>query len=404
MDQQLDTRFSGPQGIPLPVGKSRIGDLPSDNDIYVAKIDYALPAGRLGKLEAGWKGSFVRMINNLKYDTLQNGTYVKDYSTSNDFIYKEQIQAGYVNLKKDIGKFSVLTGLRAEYTYTKGHQLTTDSLVKRSYFKLFPSVFLTQEINDKNRVQLSYSKRIERPGYWDMNPFRVYMDPFSYEEGNPYLRPSIVNAFELTYGFRSRYYTALTYNSSTDVISSLVGGDSNMAFQRPENLATFTNYGISFTASVDFTKWWSGTQFANLFWNDFSIAGQKGEEKIKGTSFTFDSQNTFKLGNGWKAELSGMYKTKVVSGVFTTKAYYMVSAGGQRDILKDRASLKLLVNDIFQSRQIKQSAAYGNISTYSHSRPDSRAIVLSFSYRFGGDGVGGKQRSTASEDLKGRLK
>lgn len=404
MDQQLDTRFSGTEGVPLPAGKSRIGDLPSDNDIYVAKIDYAWPAGSLGKLEAGWKGSFVRMINNLKYDTLQNGTYVKDYSTSNDFVYKEQIQAGYVNLKKDIGKFNVQAGLRAEYTYTKGHQLTTDSLVKRSYFKLFPGIFLTHEINDKNRVQLSYSKRIERPGYWDMNPFRVYTDPFSYEEGNPYLRPSIVNAFELSYGFRSRYYTTLTYNSSTDVISSLVGGDNNLAFQRPENLTTFKNYGISFTASVDFTKWWSGTQFVNLFRNDFSIAGQKGEENIRGTSFTFDAQNTFKLGNGWKAELSGMYKSKVISGVFTTKAYYMVSAGGQKEMLKDRASIKLLVNDIFQSRQMKQYAAYGNISTYSYSGPDSRAIVLSVSYRFGGDVPAGKQRSTASEDLKGRLK
>lgn len=404
MDQQLDTRFIGTQNMFLPALKSRIGDLPSDNDIYVGKIDYVLPAGKLGKLEAGWKGSVVRMENKLKYDTLQNGAYVPDYSTSNDFIYKEQIQAGYVNLKKDIGKFSIQAGLRGEYTYTQGHQLTTDSLVKRSYFKLFPGVFLTQEINEKNRVQLSYSKRIERPGYWDMNPFRVYMDPFSYEEGNPYLSPSIVNAFELSYGFRSRYYTTLTYNSSTDVISSLVGGDSNLAFQRPENLATFKNYGISFTASVDFTKWWSGTQFANLFRNDFSIAAPQGEQRIRATSFTFDSQNTFKLGNGWKAELSGMYKTKAVSGVFTTKSYYMVSAGGQKDILKDRGTLKLLVNDIFQSKQIKQSAAYGNIYTYSHSRPDSRAVVLSFSYRFGGDGVVGKQRSTASEDLKGRLK
>lgn len=404
MDQQLDTRFMGTQNMFLPELKSRIGDLPSDNDIYVGKIDYVLPAGKLGKLEAGWKGSFVRMVNNLKYDTLQNGMYVPDHSTSNDFIYKEQIQAGYVNLKKDIGKFSIQAGLRGEYTYTQGHQLTTDSLVKRSYFKLFPSVFLTQEINDKNRVQLSYSKRIERPGYWDMNPFRVYMDPFSYEEGNPYLSPSIVNAFELSYGFRSRYYTTLTYNSSTDVISSLVGGDSNLAFQRPENLATFKNYGISFTATVDFTKWWSGTQFANLFRNDFSIAAPQGEQRIQGTSFTFDSQNTFKLGNGWKTELGGMYRSKVVSGVFTTKSYYMVSAGGQKDILKDRGTLKLLVNDIFQSKQIKQSATYGNISAYSHSRPDSRAVVLSFSYRFGGDGAGGKQRSTASEDLKGRLK
>ncbi|PIH04184.1 hypothetical protein CS542_01530 [Pedobacter sp. IW39] len=92
-------------------------------------------------------------------------------------------------------------------------------------------------------------------------------------------------------------------------------------------------YGV-----VDFTKWWSGTQFANLSEMIFYCSSQ-GEQRIQGTSFTFDSQNTFKLGNGWKAELSGMYKSKVVSGVFTTKSYYMVSAGGQKDILKDRGHL-----------------------------------------------------------------
>ncbi|MBB6499587.1 outer membrane beta-barrel family protein [Pedobacter cryoconitis] len=402
MDQQLDTRFADGNG--MITEKSRKGDLPSDNDIYVGKVDYILPAGSLVKIETGWKGSFVRMANHLKYDTLQNKVYVPDHFTSNDFIYREQIQAGYLNLKKDIGKFSIQAGLRGEYTYTQGHQLTTDSLVKRSYFKLFPSLFITREINDKNRLQLSYSRRIDRPGYWDMNPFRVYNDPFSYEEGNPYLLPSFVNAFELSHGFQSRYYTTLTYNSSTDVISSLVGGNSGLTFQRPENLAKFKNYGVSFTASTDFTKWWSGTQFVNLFRNDFSIAAETGEIKMKRTSFSFDTQNTFKLGNGWKTELSGLYKSKVISGVFTTKGYYMVSAGTQKALLNDRATVKLLVNDIFQSAQIRQVAAYGNISTYSHSRPDSRAVVLSLSYRFGGDGASGRQRSTASEELKGRLK
>ena len=407
MDQQLDTRYLNETGGILRNPSSRVGDVPSYNNIYVAKLDYALPLGNKGKLEAGWKGSDVRTENKLQYDTLRNGIYIDDLSTSNHFKYTEQIQAAYVNAKQVFGKFSVQVGLRGEHTTTKGHQLITDSVVKRSYFKLFPSVILNQEITENHKFQAGYSKRIERPSYWDLNPFRVYDDPFSYEEGNPYLKPAIVDAFELGYSFLSKYHTVFTYNRTNNVISSVTGvlENQNITFLKPENLATFVNYGVSLTASTDFTSWWSGTQFVNLFHNDFKIDGKNGvSETIKGTTLTFDSQHTFKLNQGWKAELNGAYRTAEISGIFKTKAYYMVSAGAKKELMDGKASIGVRVNDIFQSRKFKQTASFGGINTNSYLRPDSRSAVLSFSYRFGGDSAAARIRSTGSEDLKGRMK
>ncbi|WP_160717450.1 outer membrane beta-barrel family protein [Chitinophaga solisilvae] len=405
MKQQLDTRYHAQDGTPLPAAGSRKGDIPSENNIYVLKTDYALPLGKAGKLEAGWKGSYVKTENNLQYDTLHNHAYEPDHSASNHFIYQEHIQAGYVNLKQTYGKFSIQAGLRGEYTHTRGHQITTDSVATRSYFKLFPSIFLSREFNDHHKLQLSYSRRIERPGYWDLNPFRLYADPFNYEEGNPYLLPAIANTAEMSYTFRSVYHATLTYSRSTDVISNLVGAaqDHTVMYTRPENLASFTNYGLSITAATDFTRWWKGSQFINLFHNTFS-AGAAGKQVFKGGSFTFDSQNTFTISSRWKAELNALFRTSEVSGVFTTKSYYMISAGAQREVLKGKGTIKLLVNDIFRSRRIKEYSLYNNIYTYNDNRFDSRSCMLSFSYRFGSGTQDKGRRSTGSEELKGRLK
>ena len=406
MDQQLDTRYIDPSGAILREPGSRRGDLPSSNDIYVAKLDYALPLGSSGKLEAGWKGSYVQTENNLKYDTLKNDMYLPDAGTSNHFKYKEQIQAGYANLKYAFGKFSFQVGLRGEYTFTRGHQITTDSLVSREYFKVFPSVFLNQKLSENHKLQIGYSKRIERPSYWDLNPFRIYIDPFSYEEGNPYLQPAIVNSFELGYSFKSKYHANLTYSRSTGVISNIIGGSAtqNMTFLKPENLATFVNYGLSITGSTDFISWWSGTQFANLFRNEFNVEDRGVRSALKGTSFTFDSQNSFKLATDWKVELNGVYRSKELSGVFRTKGYYMVSLGAKKELMQGKASLNLMVNDIFKSAQYRQSANYGGVKTYNYERPDSRSVILSISYRFGSGPSAEKARNTGGQELKNRIK
>lgn len=406
IDQQLDTRYIDPSGAILREPGSRRGDLLSSNDIYVAKLDYALPLGSSGKLEAGWKGSYVQTENNLKYDTLKNDMYLPDAGTSNHFKYKEQIQAGYANLKYAFGKFSFQVGLRGEYTFTRGHQITTDSLVSREYFKVFPSVFLNQKLSENHKLQIGYSKRIERPSYWDLNPFRIYIDPFSYEEGNPYLQPAIVNSFELGYSFKSKYHANLTYSRSTDVISNIMGGSAtqNMTFLKPENLATFVNYGLSITGSTDFTSWWSGTQFANLFRNEFNVEDRGVGSILKGTSFTFDSQNSFKLATDWKVELNGVYRSKELSGVFRTKGYYMISLGAKKELMQGKASLNLMVNDIFKSAQYRQSANYGGVKTYNYERPDSRSVILSISYRFGSGPSAEKARNTGGQELKNRIK
>lgn len=406
MDQQLDTKYTDAFGTAVRMPGSRRGDIPSNNDIYVAKVDYVLPLKLSSKLEIGWKGSFVRTENDLHYDTLQNHKYVPDALTSNYFIYKENIQAAYVNLKKEWRSYHLQIGLRGEYTSTSGHQITTDSLQKRSYYKWFPSIFLGRQIGEIHKVQLGYSRRIQRPGYWDLNPFRVYTDPFSFYEGNAYLKPAMINAFELGYHLKSRYFATLSYNHTSDVIGEKIGLEDpgRVTFERPDNLGNYSNYGISFTATTNSGAWLTGSQFLNLYHNSFDMESSQGTIRHSGNTLALNSQNTLILGKGWKAELSAFLQSAEVSGTTKNKAYSNISAGLQKEVLKGKGNVKLMMNDIFGGNRPGQFMFYEQVSSYRRRNNDSRYGILSFSYHFGQKTERTAERIMGSEELKGRLK
>lgn len=406
MDQQLNTNYLKADGTPLDRPSSRRGDIPSDNKVYVAKLDYIHPLAHAYRLEAGWKASHVRTENDLHYDTLQNDQYVADLTTSNHYIYKETIQAGYINLSKSWKKISAQVGLRGEHTHTSGHQITLNEHVEKSYFKLFPSAFLTYAVDEKNKLQTSYSYRVQRPSFWDLNPFRVYTDPFSYTEGNARLNPAYEHAFELGYTFSNKYIFTLNYASRTDVVNDILGRDlSNpyITYERPENIGSFKNFGISFIAPTQLTSWWSATHFTNYYRNEYEIPQDGILISRKGNTLTLNSQNTIKLPNDWSIEVGGSYTSGLTTGLSQIKSYGQLYSGIQKKILNKKASVKLVVNDIFRTNSRRYETVSSTIRLNGRSNPDSRTAILSFNYRFGGAGILNSQRSTSSEEIKSRL-
>lgn len=401
----LDTRYLNDVGEPLRDFSSRRGYVPSVTDVYVAKLDYVQPLAREAKIELGGKSSYVKADNNLRYDTLYNNTWVPDNLSSNHFNYTEYIHAAYVNLHAEWGKFSLQVGLRGEYTTTRGHQITTDSLVNRNYFQLFPSFFLTRKLDEEQQLQLAYSRRIERPDYGDLNPFRTFRDPFLYYEGNPFLRPELTHTLQLSHTFKSNYITAISYNRTTDVMNWLMRQNdaTNTTYQSPQNLSRFINYGISFTAMTELAPWWTGSHFGNVFRNIYEGHPDGGDFTNSITSFSLNSQNTFKIAKTISAELSGFYESKTVYGISRGRPYYAINTGIQKQVLDNKATLKLMVNDIFQTRQFRRTAQYENIDMYTHIRLDSRMAMLSFTYRFGKQGLKSRERKTGSEDIQNRV-
>ncbi|MFW0718532.1 TonB-dependent receptor domain-containing protein [Pedobacter sp. N23S346] len=384
---------------------NRKGYVPAQTDVYVAKIDYTDQLKEKVKLESGLKSSYINSDNNLVYQNLMNGNWVYDAQSSNYFKYEEQIHAAYLNLNSSFKTLTVQLGLRGEYTNTVGNQVTTGAVLKRDYFQLFPNLALNKTAGENHQFQLAYSRRVQRPDYGDLNPFRVFRDPLLYYEGNPSLMPELTQNIVFSHVLKGKYTTALNYSKTNDVITWVSGqiDNINTTYERPENLKSLVNYGISFTGQTNYFNWWNATNFANVYNNIYQGDGEIGEFENAQVSFSLNTQNSFKLGGGYSAELNAYFNSKSVYGISTEKAYYAVSAAFQKSLLKDKASLKLLVNDIFQSSQYKHITRYQNIDMNSHINVDSRRIMLSFSYRFGNP-FNLKERKKGNDDIQNRIK
>ncbi|WP_316826326.1 outer membrane beta-barrel family protein [Pedobacter miscanthi] len=400
----LDT-YTAPNASTPAKTSNRKGYVPAKTDVYVAKVDYSDQPGKAIKIDGGIKSAFINADNNLLYQNLADGAWVYDPSSSNYFKYEEQIHAAYLNLNREFKTFTVQLGLRGEYTHTLGNQVTTGAVLKRNYFQLFPNVALNKTAGENNQFQLAYSRRIQRPDYGDLNPFRVFRDPLLYYEGNPYLTPELTQNIVLSHVFKAKYTTALNYSRTTGVITWVTGqiDTLNTTYERPQNLKSLVNYGISFTGQTNYFNWWTATNFANIYNHVYRGGDESGAFKNSQVSFTINTQNSFKLGSGYSAELNAYFNSKSVYGISTEKAYHSVSAAFQKNLFKDKANLKMLVNDIFQSSQYKQFTRYQNIDMNSHVNVDGRRVMLSFSYRFGNT-FNIKERKNGDDDIQNRIK
>ena len=165
-----------------------MGDLPAKINIYSAKIDYTMPLKQGAKFEAGLKSSYVNTDNNARYANNTGAGFAIDYGKTNHFVYKENINAAYLNFNKQFKKLGVQAGLRVENTIANGHQLgnaqRTDSTFKRNYTDIFPTVYLSYQANKNNNFNLNFGRRIDRPAYQDLNPFYYFLDEYTYKVGN----------------------------------------------------------------------------------------------------------------------------------------------------------------------------------------------------------------------------
>jgi len=383
------------------------GHLPSDINIYSIKSDYTHPLRKGGRFEAGIKSSYVKNDNLVDYQRLYADKWIPD-ARSNHFIYDENINAAYVNLNKQIKKWSLQGGLRLENTIAKGYQVTNDSTFKRNFTNLFPSAFISYALDKKNSLTVSYSRRITRPNYQDLNPFTYFLDSLSYRQGNPYLLPQFTNNIELSHSYKGKLITTLNYNNTTDVISQIFkqNTQTKIVYFTADNVAKFINMGISITAPIPVTKWWNANLFTNVYNNHYKGIYNGSDLDIAYTSFTVNLTNTFTIKKGFTAELSGFYRGKGVDQLTINEPIYQISIGGQKNILKNKGTIRLNVRDPFAWQQYRGLTEYGNIYAKIHSRFDARSVTATFTYRFGKNNQQApppRRRTNATQDEQNRV-
>ena len=388
-----------------------IGNLPSDISIYSAKADYSTTLKSKAVFAAGAKTSFVNTDNAANYFTVINNITAPDYNITNHFLYKETINAAYVNLNKDWSKFSMQAGLRLENTISNGHQLgnpqKADSSFRRSYTNLFPTLYLLYKLdtNSNNQLAFSYGRRIDRPYYQDLNPFISPLDKFSIYVGNPYLQPSFTDAFELSHIFKNQITTTLSYSYTADIVQETIDLANSIYISRPANIGKSSVLGLGVSGSVKIKK-----LITTNFYAEVQNRHYKGVvyEYALDTSLVYfgaNITNQASFGKGWSAEISGNYRTGILVGQIISSQTGRVNAAIGKKILNNKGSLKLNFRDIFRTglnhgiiTSIKNAyATYRNWG-------DTRSVMLSFSYNFGKTNKGPRNRNSGAETEQNRVK
>jgi iron complex outermembrane recepter protein len=366
------------------------GVLPVTVNIYSAKMDYTHPLKGDAKIEAGVKSSYVQTENKANYFiSNSNGEeWMTDYGKTNFFDYNENINAAYINLNKQITKkWGLQTGLRFENTNYKGHQhgnpLKGDSSFTRTYNSWFPTVYLSYSADKNNQFGLSYGRRIDRPGYQSLNPFLFYIDPFTYEVGNPYLRPQFSNNFELTHIFKGKLTTTLNYSTTKDLFNETFDQLDKATIVRRGNIGRRENYGIAVNAQIPFAKWLTTMLYTNYSYTRFSGSLYDEEIDIAGGCLQANMNNQLNFKNGWGAEVSGWYRSKGVDGQILLMPMGQLTAGVSKQVLKGKGSVKLNVRDIFYTQMPHGDINFKKTEARFRNTRDTRVANITFTYRFG---------------------
>lgn len=394
---------------------SRIYDMyaPTDIDIYSVKTDYEqnFKKGRLG---LGGKVSFVESSNDFKrYDVdPSSGNKFLDVFRSNDFVYKENVNAGYVNYNRQFKGFMIQAGVRVEHTHAtgssngkklddNGNLVDYDSTFTRDYTNLFPSAALTLNKNPMSQFSFTYSRRIDRPNYQDLNPFEFKLDEYTFRKGNTGLQPQYTNSFGVTHTYKYRLNTTLNYSHVKDIFAQLVDvTEKSKSFMTQKNLATQDIVSLNVSYPFQY-KWYS--VFANLNANYSHYKADLGVDRkvdLEVYAFTFYAQQTFRIGKGWTGEMSGWYASPTIwQGTFKSSRIWSIDGGLSKSILKGNGNIKASVSDIFRTFKWRGTNNFAGQSTDASGNFESRQLKLNFTYRFGNSQVkAARQRKTGLEE------
>jgi hypothetical protein len=385
-----------------------LGAFPIGIKIASFKTDYVQPLSNKGKFEFGLKSSFVQTTNEANFFTIENEVKVSDFNKTNSFDYKENINAGYVNFSKELNKWGFQLGLRAENTnatgYQKGNELRLDSSFNRTYTNLFPTSYITYKSNEKNEFALNFGRRIDRPSYQDMNPFVFYVDKYTYNKGNPFLQPQIGNNFELAHTYNQFLTTTINYTIVDRIFQQSFIQDGFATIVQTTNIGTKTNFGIASNIQLSAKKILTSNIYLAYTHDNYkgNVAGDPLD--LSADMYLISVNNQFKFEKGWTAELSGWYRTKGIEGQIIVNPLSQVNLGVQKQVLKNKGTLKLGIRDLFLTNFPKGVFRFSNTEANFSNQRDSRILSLSFTYRFGKNFNTNSRKTSGAEDEKSRVK
>lgn len=368
---------------------------------YLFQVDYVHPLGKEGKFETGIRSSFRNMINDyLVTERNKSGEFVTFQGMDNYFVYDENINAFYAIMGSKKGNFSYQLGVRGEITNVKTTLQQTNEVNPRNYANLFPSAHFTYKLPNENALQISYSRRVRRPRYDELNPFVTFSDNRNFFSGNPNLNPEFSHAFELghvKYFEKGSLSSSLYYRHTGDKIVGIRKVDSlGYAKTRPENFLVEDAFGAEFTSQYTLFKWWK-LDFNINFFRAITDGGNL-DASFKSDTYSWFMRQTsrFSLPHNIDFQVRGNYEAPQITPQGTRKSVYFIDLGMNKDILKGKGTLTLNVSDFFNSRRNRFITEGINFYTEGNFLGRRRQVNLTFNYRL--DSSSKKAKSIISED------
>lgn len=382
-------------------------NLPSTAGIWAGKIDYVQPFGKKIKMEVGGKGSYISTDNNAQYYNVIQDADVIDTLLTNHFLYTEKIYSAYANYIQSLNdKIDIQVGFRGEETQAQGKQLVNDSTVSRKYFNLFPSAFVNWKVDSSNTLNFSYSRRIDRPDYSELNPFRFFTNPFTYSSGNPYLHPQMSDNYQITHIFKNVFSTSIGYLHMTDVFTNVIHQDDSslVFFSRNENLSTYNCYNIMFAATLPITNWFTSITSLNIFHDHYFGLVQGQNYSAQNVTFWINTLNSITLKKNWSMEVSFFYRNLNLNAVWKEFPVASLDFGVKKKFANGRGSVSVNCSDIFKTTFQNGSAVYQNVNFEVKGFTDSRRVRVSLTWKLGKSQYERNEQQRSAEDELNRAK
>lgn len=369
------------------------------------KIDMEHPF-KFINLSYGARLSFVNSKADVKYYNTISGTPAFDPNRSNQFDYKERNQAFYLNgVKQFNAKLSLQLGLRLENTQTEGYSFTINQKNTNNYLKLFPTVYLSYQKNENHNFAFSYGRRINRPSFANLNPFRSYLNSTSYSEGNPFLQPSFNDNFEFTHVYKGNLRTNVFFNVTNDGFGVIFTSDANTNTQviSRQNYFKEYYYGIGETYTLNVGNWWQSQNMVYLLGSKTNFTNVINATPKNGTQLYLSTNHTFAMGKTTKLQTDFFFTSKVKRGLYEVGNIYGLNIGVRQDLIKNKMQLSLLANDVFNTAYLKNYTSVVNgIKQVYNENNSSRFFRLSLAYNFGNAKINVKSRGFGNEEERKR--
>jgi hypothetical protein len=377
-------------------------DVPNGYDIYAGKIDFALPFHKDHEIDRGIKASHVFSDNDSRF-YFNNGSLVPDPQRTNHFKYSENIFAAYFLWAGQVSKKLLLqAGLRAEETSSRGESVTTGQITDRKYLDLFPSAFIQHKVSDNYGINYSYSRRLSRPNYGSLNPFRSYRDPYTWSEGNPNLRPQYTHAFSITQTFRKKYNLVISYQLTKDAMmeTPVLDVANATTIYTTGNLDDAHNMSITGIVPIRLSGKWESQNTFVVSYSKFSTLSNNGLVVNEQLSYLFQSNHTILLPWGLRLEVNATFRGPSASGLYHMAPMSRVDLGLKKSFFNKKLDLTLNANDIYKGyRFLWTTNINGNINDFDQYLR-WRTVGVTLRYNFSsGQKVDLKKRNTNLDEL-----